>query len=168
MSETNASERKSWEFTGWHMLVVTLGFFVVVVGVLTVMAVIAYRTFPGEVSEHPYEEGLAWNDHLKQETAQAALGWKAVADGARDASGKARIELDLTDAHGAPVAGAKINGELVRPTTSAGRAELAFAEAAPGKYIASAQAANGVWDVKFHAKRGPVDTFEGERRFTWQ
>jgi nitrogen fixation protein FixH len=53
MSDTNASERKSWEFTGWHMLVVTLGFFVVVVGVLTVMAVIAYRTFPGEVSEHP-------------------------------------------------------------------------------------------------------------------
>ncbi|PMV14213.1 hypothetical protein C1Y27_31605, partial [Pseudomonas sp. GW704-F2] len=71
MSETNASERKSWEFTGRHMLVVTLGFFVVV-GVLTVMAVIAYRTFPGEVSEHPYEDGLAWNGHLKQAAAQSA------------------------------------------------------------------------------------------------
>lgn len=168
MSETMTDARKGWEFTGWHMLAVTVGFFVVVVGVLTVMAVIAFRTFPGEVSQHPYEEGLAWNSHLQQEQAQAALGWKAAADGVRDAGGQAKLEVVLLDAHGAPVTGAVMRGELVRPMTSDGRAELAFTEAAPGKYLAKAPAGAGAWDLKFHAKRGPVDTFEGERRFTWQ
>ena len=59
----------------------------VAVGVVVVVAVIiavdlvfviqAVRTYPGEVSVTPYEDGLAYNKRIAQLEAQEQLGWTA-------------------------------------------------------------------------------------------
>ena len=54
---------------GWHVLAGFLVFFGVDIAVNTVFMVSAYRTFPGEISMTPYEDGIAFNASLRQRRA---------------------------------------------------------------------------------------------------
>ena len=78
----------AFEIKGWHVLLALLGFFGAVSAVDVGMAVQAYRTFPGEVSASPYEDGLQFNRTLAERAEARALGWKAsVRDTRRRADG---------------------------------------------------------------------------------
>ncbi len=61
---------------GWHVLAMVTAFFAVVIAVDATFAVVAVRTFPGQVSVTPYEDGLIYNRHIAQMTAQDRLGWR--------------------------------------------------------------------------------------------
>ncbi len=50
-------------------------FFLVVVGVNSVMVTLAMRTSTGMVTDHPYEKGLAYNQVLSAVEKQNKLGW---------------------------------------------------------------------------------------------
>ncbi|MCW5759840.1 MAG: FixH family protein, partial [Phenylobacterium sp.] len=62
---------------GWHVLAGVSAFFAVIIAVDASFAVLAIRTFPGQVSVTPYEDGLLYNRHIAQLEAQARLGWRA-------------------------------------------------------------------------------------------
>lgn len=159
---TTASTAPGFRIAGWHVLVAVIVFFGVIIAVNGVFLTAAYRTFPGQVSVTPYEDGLAHNRKIAQRAAQDALGWGATA--ANDESG---VVVEFRDTAGAPVQGLKVSGALSRPATEAGRIDLAFAETAPGRYVARARPAGGVWDLQFVGRQGKADTFEAERRLTW-
>ena len=78
MTETTAP-RPGFRFTGWHFLAIIVGFFAIVVAVDSGFVVMAVKTFPGEVSATPYEDGLAYDRSYAQLRAQERLGWRATA-----------------------------------------------------------------------------------------
>ena len=58
--------RTAFRLTGWHVLAIVTGFFALVTAVDIGFVVMAVRTFPGEVSSTPYEDGLAYDRSLAQ------------------------------------------------------------------------------------------------------
>jgi nitrogen fixation protein FixH len=159
---TPAQSAPGFRITGWHVLAAVVTFFAVVVAVDMAFLVTAYRTYPGEVSVTPYEDGLAHNRFVARQKAQAALGWNATA-----AVEGATVAVEFRDRAGAPLQGLRLAGALRRPATEAGKIALAFTEAAPGRYVAAARPAAGAWDLQILARGGQTQSFEAERRLTW-
>lgn len=151
-----------WRLTGWHVLAIVTGFFAIVIGLDAWFATLAYRTFPGQVSDTPYEDGVAFNRHLAQEAAQARLGWTAAA-----AADPGRVRVELRGAGGAPLPGLALTGRLERPATEAGRIDLAFREVAPGRYEAPARGTSGAWDLSLRAAAADGRSLEARRRLSW-
>ncbi len=128
---------------GWHVLAALLAFFGADIAVNAYFMITAYRTFPGETSVTPYEDGLAYDDTLNQLHAQEALGWR-ISAGAAD---PAHLRVQASDRAGAPLRGLGVSGELLRPATESGRKAMAFKETAPGIYAAAAGPLSGAWDL---------------------
>jgi nitrogen fixation protein FixH len=162
MSQAEIPADSGFRLTGWHVLAITLGFFATVIGVDIVFTVLAVRTFPGEVSVTPYEDGLLYNRKLAQVAAQAQLGWRAGA-----AALPGRVVLELRDHADAPVGGLTVTGKLERPATEAGHKVLVFREVAPGVYAAAPGELAGAWDLTAEAHDRAGHRFEAERRLTW-
>ncbi len=154
---------KGFRLNGWHVLAGVSAFFAVVIGVDTTFAVLAYRTFPGQVSVTPYEDGLIYNRHIAQMEAQDRLGWRAAA-----AAEPGQVALSVVDRAGRPLSGLQISGKLERPATETGRIVLRFEEAAPGRYLAATGRLSGAWDLTAEAHDAARQTFVTERRLTWR
>ncbi|RAK62797.1 ferredoxin [Phenylobacterium kunshanense] len=162
MSAMPSSSRKPFEVRGWHVFAGVAAFFAVVITVDVIFTVLAVRTFPGQVSVTPYEDGLLYNRKIAQMEAQEQLGWQAAAEAQPRA-----VMLQFQDREGRPVQGLKIVGRLERPATEAGKIALSFKEAAPGRYVAPAGPAPGGWDLTAEATGTAGETFLAERRLTW-
>jgi nitrogen fixation protein FixH len=147
---------------GWHVAAGVSTFFALVIGVDATFTVLAYRTFPGQVSVTPYEDGLLYNRHIAELEAQDRLGWRAAA-----VAGPRGVTLEFRDADGAPVRGLALSGRLERPATEAGRIPAAFRETAPGRYEARVGALSGAWDLTAQARGPGGAAFTLERRLTW-
>lgn len=157
-----ADSRAGFTIGGRHVLAGVCAFFAVVIAVDASFTVIALRTFPGQVSVTPYEDGLLYNRRIAQLEAQERLGWRAAA-----AAAPGEVVMDFRDRSGRPLPGLAIEGQLERPATAAGRVTLRFAETAPGRYVAPAGRLSGAWDLTVQA-RGPAGgAFLAERRLTW-
>jgi nitrogen fixation protein FixH len=154
--------RAGFRITGWHFLAMIVGFFLIVIAVDTAFVVAAVKTFPGEVSSTPYEDGLAYDKSFKQLQAQARLGWRATAAAQPDG-----VAIEMSDRAGQPITGLAIVGELERPATEAGKRPLKFREARPGRYVAQAGGLTGAWDFTAHATSRSGDHFAADRRLTW-
>jgi nitrogen fixation protein FixH len=153
---------KAFRLTGWHVLAGVVAFFAVVITVDASFAVLAVRTFPGQVSVTPYEDGLVYNRHIAQLEAQARLGWRAAA-GAEPG----QVVVIFRDRAGRPLSGLTLAARLERPATETGRIALAFTEAGPGRYLAPAGRIAGTWDLTAEAHGASGGVFVAERRLTW-
>lgn len=151
-----------FRLTGRHVLLMVVAFFGVIIAADAFFTVLALRSFPGQVSVTPYEDGLMYNRKLAQLEAQARLGWRAAAAAEPEA-----VTLEFRDRTGGPVQGLKITGRLERPATEAGRITLAFVEASPGRYVARPGRLDGVWDLSAVAIDPAGHRFEAGRRLTW-
>lgn len=160
---SDLSPRNRFELRGVHVLAMTVGFFCVVVGVDVTFALSAYRTFPGEVSRTPYEDGIAFNRHLAQMQAQSKLGWTPVAE----VTPRGEVRIAVRDAAGAPLSGLSLVGRLEHPATEAGRIVLHFQPAGPGQYLARPGRLAGAWDLTLALTDAKGRRFEAERRLTW-
>lgn len=160
---TDLSAHSGFRLGGWHVLAIIVGFFAVVFAVDAGFVVFAYRTFPGQVSSTPYEDGVAYNRKLAQMAAQARLGWTPVASVTADGA----VRVEVRDAAGAPVRGLSLVGRLERPATEAGRLKPSFHEAEPGVYVARPGRLIGAWDLTVELTDKARNGFEAERRLTW-
>lgn len=129
-------------FTGWHMLAVMIAFFGVVIGVNTVMATAATRTFGGKVVENSYVATQKYNGWLDKAAAQERLGWTVTVAGAR---GRATVTT---------VPGARLTGLAAHPLGRLGDENLTFAEEAPGRYVAHQLLPAGRWQLRLVVRRG--------------
>jgi nitrogen fixation protein FixH len=152
-----------FQITGWHVLAMIVGFFLVVVAVDTGFMVMAYRTFPGEVSRTPFEDGVTYNRKLAQMAAQAKLGWTVTAG----VTPTGEVLVEARDRDGKPVRGLTGVGKLGRPATEAGRITPRFAETMPGDYLARPGRLMGAWDLTVTLSDKAGHSFEAERRLTW-
>ncbi len=153
---------------GWHVGLLFAAFFASFIATDVVFASLAFRSFPGEVSTQPYEEGLAYNATLDRRARQAALGWTVTAESALTPDGRRRtLELRWTGKDGRPLGGLAVDASLGQPATGKGLRRLSFKEAAPGVYRADAPPLHGYWTLQFTGRRDPATSFEGGRRFVW-
>lgn len=160
MSVTESTS--GYRVRGWHVLAILVAFFGIVTAVNVVMITSAIRTFPGQVSVTPYEDGVAYNKTLAQMAAQEKLGWRAAAS----VEG-GQVVVHLRDRADAPVEGLRVTGRLEHPATESGRLTPAFKETAPGVYVAQPGVLNGAWDLTFDATDKAGHRFEGQRRLMW-
>lgn len=159
----SASVTPGFRFTGWHFLAIIVTFFLAVIAVDVGFATMAYRTYPGEVSRTPYEDGVMYNRQLAQMDAQAKLGWTVAAGVTADGE----VLVQVRDRAGAPVRGLTGSGKLERPATEAGRITPRFSETAPGDYVARPGRLTGTWDLSVTLKDAAGHSFEAERRLSW-
>lgn len=160
MTDTRAPSE--FRLTGWHVLAIVVGFFAIVIGLDTWFTVLAVRSFPGQVSVTPYEDGLLYNRKIAQLQTQERLGWRAAAAGQPGA-----VMIELRDRANQPLRGLSISGKLERPATEAGRLTLAFREEQPGVYVSRHAGLTGAWDLTAVALDKAGRRFEAERRLSW-
>jgi nitrogen fixation protein FixH len=154
---------RGFRIKGWHVLAAFVAFFAIVIAVDTGFVIMSIRSFPGQVSVTPYEDGLVYDRKLAQLAAQARLGWRATAAAEPDA-----VIVEMRDADGHPLKRLALSGKLERPATEAGRLTLQFHETSPGRYVAHPGRLSGTWDLTAVAT-GPVgERFEAERRLAWR
>ena len=144
--------------TGWHVLIIVVLFFTVVIGVDTLFMIKAYGTFSGEVASNPYEAGLAFNRTLALRKREAALGWTTQIATSQPGT----LALRMKDKAGQPLSTLSLTGTLERPATETGRQVLNFKPVGDGWYRANARL-DGAWDLRAVA-RNAKDQFEIETR----
>lgn len=153
----------AFRLTGWHVLASVVVFFGVFITVDVLMAIDAYRTYSGEVSTSPYEDGLAYDSQLDQQREQAQLAWKMTLA----LAGPGEVRLSATTATGQALDGLTVSGRLERPATETGRIDLAFQPRGSGVYVARvAGLPAGGWDARISAYDHHGRRFDAERRLT--
>jgi nitrogen fixation protein FixH len=157
-----ATPQTGFRLNGWHVLAIISGFFAVVIAVDVGFVVMAVKTFPGEVSRTPYEDGLAYDKSVAQQRAQARMGWRATA-----AAEPAAVGVEMRDRNDAPITGLTVTGMLERPATEAGRLALRFRETRPGRYVARLNDLSGAWDLSLQTTSPKGELFTAHRRLSW-
>ncbi len=150
--------------TGWKVLAMIVSFFLVVVAVDGLMAFKAVGTFSGEVVQHPYERGLAYNRDIAQAREQATRGWKVTAALSRLSTGQTEIRVDARDAEGAAITGVEMNALLAAPADLARDLRVKLEETAPGRYVGVALAPAGQRDLVLTGTRGGDQVFRSKNR----
>jgi nitrogen fixation protein FixH len=133
-----ASKQK--EFTGRHMLLVTVSFFAVVVGVNVFMAYLASRTWTGLVVDNSYVASQEFQKKADAARQQDAAGWSmsvAYADGS--------LVVRLL-ALGEPMALTGVSAFVRRPVGGHDDVTVLLQPHAGG-YEGSVSLDTGVWDV---------------------
>jgi len=151
---------KPKQFTGRHMLAITVAFFAVVIGVNLVLAFLANSTWSGLVVNNGYVASQSFNRDQQRARAQQALGWQAALR--RDDHG---LRVTFAARDGSALSGLEVAGILRRPATENQDEALAFAPTATGHYTAPAAPGFGVWDLEIVATDKAGSSFRKTWRF---
>lgn len=155
--QTAGARKDGW----WYPYIFVAGFAVVVTANL-IMMFFATTSFTGLETKSAYERGNAYNAVIAAQEAQDRLGWtvdlttEASLRAEPGAPGRAAaFTLRMTDAQGAPLDGATVVAEIIRPTTAGYDHELKLLPVGPGTYRGDIDLPLvGQWDVQVHATRG--------------
>ena len=148
------------EFKGWHMAMITVSAFAVIIAVNGVMAWKAISTFPGLEVTSSY---LASQDFDADKAAQLALGW-TLKPSYDQVTGQVR--LDFLDRTGQPVVLKDLDVLIGRPTESKDDRRPTFTVAADGAYVATEALGTGKWMMQVHAHAADGTLFQQRLDFT--
>jgi nitrogen fixation protein FixH len=162
---SSQSEPGTPVITGRHVLFAIVGFFVLVTGVNGIMIYKALTTFGGVETQDAYRKGLAYNQRIAAEEAQAALGWH---DELGYSAADRALTLALKDRDGRPVTGASVTATVGRSATNSFDQTLTMSESSAGQYRAPVSLAPGTWivdaAVSHEAAAGKTAEFAIRRR----
>lgn len=131
-------------WTGQRVFWSVFTFFAVVMAVNAVFIYLALESHPGVVTEHSYEEGLAFDDRLAEAKEQAKLGWS----GQVDLSQSGYIIYRLVDRDQKPVSAKNIKINFVRGVSAGHDFEVDLNESEIGVYRADFNAPlKGKWQA---------------------
>lgn len=111
LSPTSARKRPALSWVPWAFV----GAFVVVIVVNGILIAFATRTFSGLVVEKPYLKGLAYEATLRQEEAQATLGWSSTTAFRPLGAESGEIAVRYLDKTGRPLADLQVTATIVSP-----------------------------------------------------
>ncbi len=153
-------KRMPKEITGRHVLFTMIGFFAVIIATDSWLVYKAISTFGGIETQDAYRKGLAYNDRIAEERAQAALGWTK----------DARLEnndlrVTIRDKNQKGVGYLQITAVLGRPATNANDRILKLTEISAGEYMATVGALEaGNWVATMEAR----EALSGSDRVVYQ
>jgi len=154
------SGARQGEFTGRHMLLVTCGFFAVIIGVNVVMAVSAARTWTGLVVANSYVESQLFQEKHDRAEAQAEAGWRYAL-----AYRAGSIVFSAEDRRGGTLALGEVAAFVRRPVGGHEDQTLVLSPTGAG-YAAEVALPPGVWDVTVTTGDTPLGPIAFERRVT--
>jgi nitrogen fixation protein FixH len=149
--------------TGGKILLMLSLLFGTVGSVNALMAYYAISTFRGEVNDHPYETGLAYNTQIAAAHAQEARNWRVDIRFVPAAMGK-QLEVSARDADGRPIAGLRMTGLFASPVDMALDHPVKMTEQQVGVYDAPIPVTGGYWDLKIAARRDREVLFQSKSR----
>lgn len=156
---------KKGKLTGWHVLIIFGVAFSIVFATNFTFIWLALTSFTGMTDDHPYEDGLAYNEVLAERAAQEDLGWTATLSTVEEENGDITISVALHDASDLPVGGADVTLTFWRPTNQGMDTEVALQGLEPGLYTGEVQLpARGNWDVRGAARRDEGEALDFETR----
>lgn len=134
--------------TGRFVLIVTVAFFAVVIGVNVLMMQLAIRTLPGVEVDSAYKASLAYQSEINAAHDQTTRNWKVDAHIERRPDGAAALLLQAHDRDGQPLTGVAFAGRLERPADQRQDKSIDIAERQGGEYQGNvAGVAAGQWDL---------------------
>jgi nitrogen fixation protein FixH len=126
--------------------------FAVVIAVNATMIWFAVGSFSGLYTPKPRERGVHYNEIVAEQQARDALGWRI------DAHWRAeqhRLEIAVFDAAGQPLAGGRVQAELVRPVEKRPPLPVAMEAADIGRFAGQVDLPErGNWDLDIVVERG--------------
>lgn len=134
-----------WIFVGGMLVVVAVN-----IGMITT----ALSSFSGLAHRDAFGRGVAYNRVLADVERQERLGWnwRVTLDGL--AGGQEVLRVNLSDAEGRPLGGARVEAILERPVERGQPIAVAFHETSAGSYVTDlALPQRGQWDVKLSIAR---------------
>ena len=151
---------------GYWIPYIFFGMFAVIIAVNGALVYWATSTWPGLSSSNHYEKGLAYNDVLEAERAQAALGWTAQAELGEVSGGKGALTVTLRDREGQPLYADQVVAHLIRPTVEGLDSETVMRPSGEGLYRAEASLPEpGVWDLVLEVEQGGRELVSKQRLF---
>ena len=140
MSSETEAPKGGRELTGWHVLVMFVGGFGIIIGVNVFMAYSAVSTFPGMEVSSSYADSQTFDDRRR---AQEALGWDASVALEGDT-----LILTLVDADGRPAYPAELDAILTRPTNRTEDQVLVLTRGPNGTLTAPVAVSEGRWRLR--------------------
>ncbi|MFI5013357.1 MAG: FixH family protein [Hyphomicrobiales bacterium] len=156
-------EHEGRPLTGRKVLAILVAFFGTVGSVNALMVHYALSSFRGEVADHPYEAGLAFNAELAAARAQEARNWKVQVKFAHGIEGR-RLEVSARDAQGGPIGGLRFTGIFAAPVDGALDRRVGLEETGAGVYVGEVPVASGHWDLELLATRDGETLFQSKNR----
>jgi nitrogen fixation protein FixH len=139
-------------------------FFLVVFIANGIMVYVGATTWTGLESKHYYIKGLDYNETLKAEERQKALGWEAALSADRKSENSVRLDFSLQDRRHLAIGGADVTARIVRPTSEGHDMDIRMKDYGRGHYVADVELPlRGQWDVRVVAKH-PSGDFRLTRR----
>ncbi|MBF0126331.1 MAG: FixH family protein [Magnetococcales bacterium] len=147
-STTGKGNKRIWRLEPWPTAIVL--FFLVIFMVNAFFVRVSMVSWTGVVTEGSYNKGLVYNQVIKAQNAQDALGWRVTLDESGLRAGEAgRLTLSLWDGTGQPLRNARIQGILFRPVAQGMDQTFTMSEEQPGLYGTRLPVPSpGQWDVK--------------------
>jgi nitrogen fixation protein FixH len=145
------------------VLLILVAFFGTIASVNAVMIHYALSSFRGEVADHPYEVGLAFNSEIAAARAQEARNWSVAARLVRS-GGVGQVEISISDAQGRPIEGLHVASIFAAPVDAALDRRLELEERGPGLYTGEIALARGHWDLELAATRDGATLFQSKNR----
>lgn len=137
------------KFTGWHMTVILVSFFGIVMAVNFTMARMAIGTFGGTVVDNSYVASQNYNRWLAAAEKQDRLGWTVKASLTED-----RFIIIHATQNSEPLQGATAVGDALHPLGRAEDVALEFETAPGGQLVSTAPLPAGRWNVQLSVRRG--------------
>lgn len=142
------SGRARKAFTGYHMAMILVGFFGIVIAVNIYMAKVAIGSFGGTVVENSYVASQEYNGWLAEADREAKLGWSVTAH--RDAANS--ISLAITD-QGAAGVGFVASATAEHPLGRLPARRLQFVADGAGRYLSTTSLPEGRWKLRIEIRR---------------
>jgi nitrogen fixation protein FixH len=154
-----AQSKPGKEFTGRHMLLLTLSFFGVVIAVNVGMATLAMRSWTGLVVDNSYVASQEFEEKRLAHEAQRAAGWRPVLSYRRGAA-----RLVIVDGAGNPIDLGSVSITLNRPVGGHDDKVLDLSRNADGSYEAAVDLPAGLWEATVTAAQTALGRFELRER----
>tara|TARA_R110002020_G_scaffold14225_17_gene50442 strand:- start:4345 stop:4815 length:471 start_codon:yes stop_codon:yes gene_type:complete len=153
------SKASGGEFTGRHMLLITVAFFGVIIAVNTIMAVSASRTWTGLVVQNSYVASQEFQEKADAISAQHEAGW------AFGISYEAGILALKAEGNARSLKLADVQAFIHRPVGGHDDATILLS-ATPRGYEGSIDLASGAWDVRITTAPTALGAVEREARIS--
>jgi nitrogen fixation protein FixH len=135
-------------FTGYHMTIILVAFFGVIIAVNFYMARVALGTFGGTVVNNSYVASQKYNKWLDQARAQLRLGWSVEATLTARRNILVRVESDKA------VASLSVQGSARHPLLGLQQRTLHFASSGDGRLQSVEALPAGRWIVDLEIQGG--------------
>lgn len=130
------------KFTGWHMAMIMVAFFGVIITVNGYMAYVATTSWTGIMARNGYVASQDFNATLARQRQQDSLGFQSLLRYDNE-----MMTFSFNDSASQPLVGFDITLKVGRPVHENDDRQIVLEEGAPGVYHQKLKLAPGQWNV---------------------